>query len=67
MEGRVVLRVAVSAEGAPLQVDIHQSSGFGALDRAALKAVRRWRFSPATRDGAPTEGVVHAPVVFRLN
>ncbi|RKQ61943.1 outer membrane transport energization protein TonB [Vogesella indigofera] len=47
--GAVGLRVAVSADGRAQEVSIARSSGFPRLDRAALQAVRNWRFRPATR------------------
>ncbi|WP_374498422.1 energy transducer TonB [Vogesella indigofera] len=47
--GAVGLRVAVSADGRAQEVSIARSSGFQRLDRAALQAVRNWRFRPATR------------------
>jgi periplasmic protein TonB len=34
------------------------SSRSDALDRAAVDAVRGWRFAPATRDGAPIDAYV---------
>jgi periplasmic protein TonB len=36
------------------------------LDQAALDAVRRWRFSPATRGGKPVEWTARLPIRFRL-
>jgi len=49
--GAVGLRVAVSADGRAQEVSVARSSGFPRLDRAALQAVRNWRFRPATRGG----------------
>jgi len=66
-EGRVMIRVDVSAEGRPLSTTIAQSSGFGVLDQAALRAVKSWRFQPRTIDGTPTSGTVEVPVNFSLN
>jgi protein TonB len=66
-EGTVLLRVAVSADGAAVRVDLERSSGSAALDDAASAAVRNWRFVPARRGGEAVEAVVVVPVVFRLN
>lgn len=52
-QGTVVLLVHVSALGVAQDVTISASSGSASLDRAARNAVRRWRFTPARRDGAP--------------
>jgi protein TonB len=66
-QGRVLLQVNVSAEGAPVAVTVAQSSGFASLDDAALRAVRQWRFVPATRGGTPEPAVAEVPVRFRLS
>ena len=65
-EGTVLLKVLVNAEGVPLQVDVDQTSGSPPLDKAALVAVRNWRFVPARRGVQNVEGWVRVPVVFRL-
>jgi periplasmic protein TonB len=64
--GRVLLRVDVSVAGTPLDVKVVSSSGHDILDEAALRAVRAWRFVPATRGGTPVAGVVNVPVEFKL-
>lgn len=67
LQGRVLLRVDVSANGAPVNVAVVASSGHVILDRAATTMVREhWRFRPALRDGVPVDGQVEQPVVFRL-
>lgn len=66
-EGKVVLRVRVSAQGVPLAVEIRQSSGFARLDEAAKAAVERWRFVPARQGAEPVESSVLVPLNFTLN
>jgi len=58
-EGRVVVRVAISAEGTVTALTVQESSGSALLDEAALSAARASRFSPASRDGVaePSEAV----------
>jgi protein TonB len=41
-------------------------SGFARLDEAALAAVRRWRCTPAQRDGRPVRAVAMQPFKFEL-
>jgi periplasmic protein TonB len=65
-QGRVVLRVSVSAHGLPLEVDVLQTSGHPQLDDAAQTAVRHWEFIPAMQDGRPVRAVAEVPIRFRL-
>lgn len=62
--GEVLLRIQVDARGVPDRVEIAASSGSRDLDRAAQRAVQRWRFRPAMRDGTPVAGVVTVPIKF---
>jgi protein TonB len=66
LQGKVVLLVEVSAAGLPASVAVASSSGHAALDQAALAAVQRWHFSPATRGGTPVAGTAQVPIQFRL-
>ncbi len=67
VEGRVVLRVMVSAAGRVERLSIHQSSGRDAFDQAALASVRGWRFKPAMLNGTPVEYQVAVPVRFVID
>lgn len=62
--GDVVLRIEVGADGRPDSVTVVDSSRNRALDRAALRAVRGWRFQPAMRDGVPVPGTVRQVISF---
>jgi len=66
-EGRVVLRVRVSAQGLPLAVEVKQSSGSPRLDEAARVAVERWRFVPARLGSEAVESSVLIPLHFALD
>lgn len=65
-EGTVRLRAKVTAGGKVEGVSLERSSGHAVLDRSALDGVQRWRFIPATRNGAPVACEVSIPVAFRL-
>jgi len=65
-QGTVLLRVHVDARGNPGDIDIVSGSGSRSLDRAAIEAVARWRFAPATRNGRPVAGSVQVPIAFTL-
>ena len=67
IEGTVYLSVSVTAKGRAGSVSVSRSSGNSALDNAALKAVKRWRFKAATdANGTPITKTVTVPVQFRL-
>ena len=66
-EGKVLLRVSVSAEGTPLSVSIHQSSGHESLDDAAVEAVEKWKFIPAKKGEKAVPCNVIVPINFSLN
>jgi protein TonB len=66
-EGRVLLRVRVTADGRAAAVDVDKSSSFTRLDDAALRGVARWRFVPARRGDEAVEATVIVPIVFRLD
>jgi periplasmic protein TonB len=64
--GTAVLRVHVLADGRVGAVEIETSAGHADLDRAAVEAVRQWRFEPGQRGEEPTAMWVLLPVEFRL-
>jgi protein TonB len=66
IEGRVKVRVLVGENGRPQEVTIGESSGEDALDRAAMDAVREWRFEPARSNGVPVRAWAIVPVEFKL-
>ena len=63
--GTVMVEAMIGADGVPTAVRVARRSGSSDLDRAAVEAVRRWRFQPATQDGRPVTGVVNVPVSFQ--
>lgn len=66
LQGQVIVRALVGADGRALDVRVQQTSGHRMLDRAAVAAVRGWRFKPALKNGAPAKGRVDVPITFRL-
>jgi periplasmic protein TonB len=64
--GTVLLRVEVGPDGVPMDVQVAQRSGSRDLDRAAIDAVRDWRFRPGQRDGQPVASTVTIPIDFSL-
>lgn len=66
-QGRVILRVLVSAAGEAQNVEVRTSSGSQRLDRAAVDAVRRWRFAPARRGAESISAWALVPILFELD
>ncbi len=67
LEGLVRIEADVETDGTVCEVRIVQSSRVDAFDEAAVKAVRGWRFSPATEDGAAVRSTLKLPAIrFRL-
>jgi protein TonB len=66
-EGKVMLKVRVTADGLAAAVTIDKSSGYERLDEAARDVVTRWRFVPAKRGDEAIEATVIVPIVFRLD
>ena len=67
IEGRVLLRLFVDAQGTLIadSTRVAESSGYPALDSAALTGARELRFSPALRNGRPVAAPFLQPVHFR--
>ncbi|MCC6007311.1 MAG: energy transducer TonB, partial [Rhodobacteraceae bacterium] len=64
--GTAVVAFTLSREGALLAVQVAQSSGHAALDRAALEAVRRAAPFPPAPDGIrAAQSTFNLPVAFR--
>jgi protein TonB len=61
-EGTALLRVRIAPDGDVVELRVERSSGHADLDRAALRAVARWRFQ---RAGGESTWVL-IPVEFRL-
>lgn len=62
--GTVVVRAEIGPDGVPTSTSIVSGSGSRLLDRAAVDAVKRWRFRPAEANGQPTVGTVTVPIEF---
>jgi protein TonB len=65
-QGRVMLRVHVTADGSATEVQLHASSGSPRLDQSALDTVRRWKFVPARLGPEPVAAWVLVPIAFTL-
>lgn len=66
-QGQVLLQVAVTSDGKVKTLNVEKSSGFRILDRAALRAVKNWRFFPARKAGRAVVSEVLVPIEFHLS
>jgi protein TonB len=65
-QGVVRVELFVDPAGRVADVRMIESSGFAALDAAAMETLRDWRFRPAERAGLPVMGSITTAVHFRL-
>ncbi len=65
-QGRVIVRLKVSANGTVESGTVHQSSGYNLLDDQAVKAAKQWTFEPAKNGGFPIATTVNIPIQFDL-
>jgi protein TonB len=67
VEGSAAIRCKVTVkgtmEGCIVVSETPKDYGFG---EATIKAARRWKMKPATRDNKPVEGVVTVPLKWKL-
>jgi len=66
LEGVVLVETLINDHGRVKELRIALSSGHSVLDKAAMKAVRNWRFNAGTIGGRPQEMWVQVPIRFQL-
>lgn len=64
--GSVLLAFTVDAKGNTRDVQVLQSTPTGVFDRAAMSAVKRWKYTPVKVNGAPVEVPTRTLVRFEL-
>jgi periplasmic protein TonB len=65
-QGTTLLNVSVTAQGQVSSLHILRSSGHLLLDKAAVRAVKQWKFIPATQAGKNVAARVNVPITFAL-
>ena len=67
VQGNVTLRIYIDRDGSIVadSTRVAETSGFNALDSAAMKGSRDLRFEPATTQGIPVPVSILLPVFFR--
>lgn len=66
IEGFVEMRFTVTETGAVANPEVLRASPPGVFDRAARRAVLRWKYQPQMIDGKPTPVVTYTRLVFKL-
>ena len=66
-EGTVLLQLLINKNGTVSDVEIKTSSGYPRLDQAAIKAVKRWRYTPASQGNNTIAYRYEQPVHFAMN
>lgn len=66
-EGKVIIRLIVTKKGEVKDPEVVESEPKGVFDKAALKAVARYIFEPAVKDGNPIDSIVKVPVNFSIS
>jgi TonB family protein len=66
ISGVVTVEFTVSTEGEPLDVHVVSAEPAGTFDRAAITAVKRWRYEPLLIDNVPQEVPARTTIRFNL-
>ena len=66
VEGFVLLRFTVTETGAVADPEVLRSDPAGIFDRAAIRAVLRWKYQPQLVNGEPVSVISYTRIVFQL-
>ena len=66
IEGYVLLRFTVTETGTVADPEVLRSEPPGIFDRAARRAVMRWKYQPQLANGEPVSVVTYTRLVFRM-
>ena len=66
ISGSVTVEFIVNTDGEPTEVRVISAEPAGTFDRAAMAAVKRWRYQPLIIDNKPQEVPARATIRFNL-
>jgi periplasmic protein TonB len=66
ISGSVTLEFIIERDGSVSGIEIAEST-HRAFEAPAIEALRRWRFTPATRNGEPVRVIARQPIPFEPN
>jgi len=64
-QGGNKFKVVVDENGHAISIGLLDPAGYG-LDVQAIKSIRKWRFSPAIKDGKPVSVCVNVEITFHF-
>jgi protein TonB len=67
VEGSIELRLTVKADGKVADIEVVQADPADIFERAAISAVRRWRYEPRREDGVAVDSRTRVRLEFRLD
>jgi TonB family protein len=65
-EGWVHVNFMISPKGEPYEIAVVESTGIEAFERAAINAVKNWKFEPATLDGTAIDAGQNVKLLFMM-
>lgn len=65
-EGVVLLHVLISESGERQKIKLHKPSQYSLLNKAAIKAVKKWTFDPNIINGRAIQSWVEIPIEFKI-
>lgn len=66
IEGHVMLKFVVDVNGLARESRVVEAEPEGIFEESALRALERYRFRPAVKNGKPVSCIVNLPVSFQL-
>jgi len=67
IEGKVLVRATISADGSVSNTTVVESLGEAGCDEAAIEAIKSVDWKPAQKDGTPVSVEITVPFQFKLN
>ena len=66
-QGELILAIEIREDGTVGRWKIMRSTGYELLNRAAIRAIQKWRFEPARQKGKPIASCIQIPVQFKID
>jgi TonB family protein len=67
LQGVVVLKFTVTKNGEVTEISVNESMPKNVFDESAIKALKKYKFKPATENGEPVDCILRLPIVFSLD